>query len=239
MPEYLVKFVARSGAASRRGAADLIKTGHVDVNGKTVRQPAFPVDAAKDAVTLDGRRLQMPDELVYLMLNKPRGYTTTLRDAHAARLAVELIDLPVGGKLVSAGRLDRESEGLLIFSNDGDFIHRLTHPRYGLSKRYRVTADRALTEAQCRNIREGILDAGESLKADHIEPAGPPHCYFVVLHEGRKREIRRLLKACGAQTLRLERLALGGVELGDLPPGQWRRLTARELALLAPPPAFP
>lgn len=239
MPEYLVKFVARSGAASRRAAADLIKAGHVAVNGRTELHPASAVEPETDIVTLDGRGLEPPAALVYIMLNKPRGYTTSHHDAHAERLAVELIDLPVSGKLVSAGRLDRESEGLLIFSNDGDFIHQLTHPRYGLTKYYRVTADRELTADHRRRIRDGIPDAGELLKAEQIEPLDGRYCYAIVLHEGKKREIRRLLKACGARTLRLERLAVGGVELGSLPPGKWRMLTAQEVARLRPPPIRP
>lgn len=234
MAEYLVKFAARSGAASRRGAEDLIRGGRIAVNGVPETDPARKIDPLRDTVSCDGKILHAPEEQekVYILLHKPRGYTTSHHDVHAEKLAVSLIDLPVAGKLVSAGRLDRESEGLLIFSNDGDFIHLLTHPRYGLKKRYRVTADQPLTEAGLRRIAAGITDRGERLKADQIVPDKTPGVYLITLQEGKKREIRRLLKACGAATLRLERLALGPVELGSLAPGRWRKLTSREVAEL-------
>jgi len=234
MPEYLVKFVSRSGAASRRGAADRIKSGQVAVNGQTVLDPACMVDPAHDEVVCAGKLLHAPDdsEKVYLMLHKPRGYTTSHRDRHASKLAVELIDLAVAGKLVSAGRLDRDSEGLLIFSNDGDFINRLAHPRYGLTKRYLATADRELSREARQKMVDGMVDQGELLRADAVTPGPAPRTYHVELHEGKKREVRRLLKACGAQTLRLVRLSLGPVELGELAPGRWRKLTPAEVTAL-------
>ena len=237
MPEYLVKFVARSGAASRRGAAERIKSGRVTVNGIVTADPAVKIDPEHDVVLCDGRRLHAPDdgEKVYIMLHKPRGYTTSHSDAHADKLAVELIGLAVAGKLVSAGRLDRDSEGLLIFSNDGDFIHRLAHPRYALRKCYLATADRPLSPAARRRMLDGISDGGETLRADEVSPGPSPDTWRIVLHEGKKREVRRLLKSCGAETLRLVRLSLGPVKLGDLAPGKWRHLTRQELSALLQP----
>lgn len=234
MPEYLVKFVARSGAASRRGAAERIKAGHVAVNGVVTVDPARMIDPVQDKVLCDGRLLHAPDdsEKVYILLHKPRGYTTSHRDEHADKLAVALIDLTVAGKLVSAGRLDRDSEGLLIFSNDGDFINRLAHPRYGLSKCYLATADRPLSRAARQRMLDGIADGGEILRADAVTPGPSPDTWRIVLHEGKKREVRRLLRSCGAETLRLVRLSLGPVELGDLAPGKWRHLTRQELSAL-------
>ena len=234
MAEYLVKFVARSGAASRRGAEELIRSGRVSVNDRIVTDPSARVDPELDHVVCGGRVLRevRESEKVYILLHKPRGFTTSHRDAHAEKLAVSLIDLPVAGKLVSAGRLDRDSEGLLIFSNDGDFIQLLSHPRCAPAKRYRVTADRPLSPAQCRRMTEGISDRGELLKADAVTPEKAPCTYRIILHQGRKREIRRMLHACGAATLRLERLAVGPVELGALAPGQWRKLRPEEVDAL-------
>ncbi len=241
MSEYLAKFIARCGAAARRKAAELVKSGAATVNGRIELDPAFPVDPGRDVVLLAGQPLRPPAAAVYIMLNKPRGYTTSHADAHATHLAVELIDCPEARRLVSAGRLDRESEGLLIFSNDGTFIQHLEHPRYRIHKRYRVTADCPLNAAARARMQRGVTDAGENLRAVSVEPvAGAQNVYLIELAEGKKREIRRMLKAvAGAATLRLERLSVGPVELGDLAPGRWRKLTPREVAALQKSPCEP
>ena len=233
MSEYLAKFVARCGAAARRKAVMLVKAGAVEVNGRVVTDPAFLVDAPSDIITLNNQQLHLPEDKVYIMLNKPRGYTTSHSDRHAQHLAYELIDCPEAGRLVSAGRLDKDSEGLLIFSNDGDFIHHLEHPRYDVHKQYLVTASIELDENARQRMLRGIKDAGETLKALQVTPvAGRKNCYLFELNEGKKREIRRLLKANGAETLQLQRIAIGPVKLGTLAPGQWRKLTTAETTSL-------
>ena len=164
------------------------------------------------------------------MLNKPVGYTTSHFDKHAEHLAIELINCPEAQRLIPAGRLDRESEGLLIFSNDGDFIQKLAHPRYDIRKRYRVTASIFLDRARQQKMLNGIADDGEILKALSVETVpGEKNTFIIELNEGRKREIRRMLKACGAATLLLQRISVGSVELGALPVGKWRKLTAEEV----------
>ena len=223
----LVKYVAACGAASRRGAETLIRSGAVTVNGAAEVNPARQV-AETDAVALNGRPLVPAAEKRYILLHKPRGYVCSSADAHAAHLALELIDLP-GTRLVSAGRLDKESEGAIIFSNDGAFVHVLTHPRHGVLKRYRVSVRPALSPAALARIRAGIADDGEVLRAREVNDLGGGE-YEFVLNEGRKREIRRLVKACGSVVTKLVRRQIGAVELGDLPSGAWRDLTAAEVS---------
>lgn len=227
--ERLVKFLSAAGVASRRAAGDLVKAGRIAVNGRTIREPGFRILPA-DTVTLDGRPVEPAGRFHYIMLNKPRGYVCTNADPHAPRKAVDLIRLDPPVRLFSAGRLDKESEGMILFSNDGDYVARLTHPRYEIRKTYLVRVTREFTEPELTRIRTGITDGGEHLRVISIAPAG--NClYRIVLNEGKKREIRRLTAAVGAPTLELRRIRIGGLALGDLPPGAFRELTPEEVAL--------
>ena len=233
---YLAKYIAQCGAAARRKAADLVKAGKVTVNGRVITDPAFSIDPQRDQVVYDSRILELPAEKIYIMLNKPRGYTTSHSDKHAEHLAIELIDCPAAQRLVPAGRLDRDSEGLLIFSNDGDFIQHLAHPRYNICKLYKVTASIALNSSAQQRMLNGIRDDGETLHALQVTSVpNEKNTYLIKLNEGKKREIRRMLKACGAETLRLQRIAMQDVLLGDLPIGKWRYLTGREVESLKKP----
>ena len=227
--ERLVKFLSAAGVASRRAAGDLVKAGRIAVNGRTIREPGFRILPA-DTVTLDGRPVEPAGRFHYIMLNKPRGYVCTNADPHAPRKAVDLIRLDPPVRLFSAGRLDKESEGMILFSNDGDYVARLTHPRYEIRKTYLVRVTREFTEPELTRIRTGITDGGEHLRVISIAPAG--NClYRIVLNEGKKREIRRLTAAVGAPTLELRRIRVGGLALGDLPQGAFRELTPEEVAL--------
>ena len=227
--ERLVKFLSAAGVASRRAAGDLVKAGRIAVNGRTIREPGFRILPA-DTVTLDGRPVEPAGRFHYIMLTKPRGYVCTNADPHAPRKAVDLIRLDPPVRLFSAGRLDKESEGMILFSNDGDYVARLTHPRYEIRKTYLVRVTREFTEPELTRIRTGITDGGEHLRVISIAPAG--NClYRIVLNEGKKREIRRLTAAVGAPTLELRRIRIGGLALGDLPQGAFRELTPEEVAL--------
>ena len=227
--ERLVKFHRAAGVASRRAAGDLVKAGRIAVNGRTIREPGFRILPA-DTVTLDGRPVEPAGRFHYIMLNKPRGYVCTNADPYAPRKAVDLIRLDPPVRLFSAGRLDKESEGMILFSNDGDYVARLTHPRYEIRKTYLVRVTREFTEPELTRIRTGITDGGEHLRVISIAPAG--NClYRIVLNEGKKREIRRLTAAVGSPTLELRRIRIGGLALGDLPQGAFRELTPEEVAL--------
>lgn len=226
----LSKFLSDAGIASRRGADALIAAGRVRINGETVVEPGRPVDSG-DTVEFDGKPVRVsaaPKR--YILLNKPRGYVTSNADAHADKLARELI--PDSGRLFAVGRLDKNSEGLLLFTDDGDLACRLTHPRYEVHKLYLVTTARVLPPGALEKLRAGIDDAGERLEAVSIVPLG--ECKFQFeLKEGKNREIRRMLAAVGARVSRLRRIALGTLRLGTLPVGVCRDLTAEEVRLLS------
>ncbi|MBQ4106004.1 MAG: rRNA pseudouridine synthase [Lentisphaeria bacterium] len=220
----LVKRISEAGAASRRAAADLVLAGRITVNGTVVREPGFPT-RPEDRVSLDGKELAPPRKY-YIMLNKPPGWTCSNADPHADRLAVDLIRLAEPVRLFSAGRLDRDSEGLILFSNDGDFVQRLTHPGGGIRKRYFVTTAKPLSPAAIDRLTTGIRDDGEMLRAIAIEKQSAG--YLFTLGEGKKREIRRMVAAAGSRVKILRRIAIGALELGPLPPGKWRELSPAE-----------
>lgn len=222
----LVKFLSSCGAASRRKAEELIRSGHVTVDGEVICDPAFRVDGTLP-VTLDGTPVSAPEKRHYILLHKPRGYVCSNADAHAEKLAVDLIDIP-GTRLVSAGRLDKDSEGAIIFSDDGEFINRLAHPRYGILKRYEVTTARPVSPEWQKKMVQGITDDGEKLKVISIKELTPCR-YEIILNEGKKREIRRLTAAANAPTKRLIRVAIGEVELGKLACGTFRELSKDEV----------
>lgn len=227
--ERLVKFLSSAGVASRRAAGELVKSGRIAVNGRTVLEPGTRL-APDDQVTLDGAPVHPPEKRFYIMLHKPRGYVCTNSDPHAERRAVDLIRLDPPVRLFSAGRLDKESEGLILFSNDGAYVEQLTHPRHEILKQYHVRVTRDLTAPELERIRTGIADDGDVLHVRAIDRIGPA-LYRITLNEGKKREIRRITAAVGAPTVQLKRVRIGGLALGTLPPGRWRMLTPDEITL--------
>jgi 23S rRNA pseudouridine2605 synthase len=226
-PMRLQAFLARAGVASRRKAEELILKGLVRVNGEVAHLGQRV--GTGDLVEVAGRRVELSQKRVVLALHKPRGYTTTRSDPHAEKTVYEL--LPEIPGLHPVGRLDRESEGLLLFTNDGELLFRLTHPRYGVRKVYRVWTERGtLPEAVCRKLVEGVALEDGPARALACRPA--PGGAILTLGEGRKREVRRMLKAVGYPVKRLLRLQVGPIRLGNLPPGKWRRLSEEEVAAL-------
>jgi len=225
----LNKYLRAAGVASRRGADELIRAGRVRVNGDVVTEPWHEVDPGRDVVEVDSRRVYLRRERHYFKLYKPRGVVSTLRDPHAERTLARFI--PAGLRLVPAGRLDRDSEGLVILTDDGDLIYRLTHPSFEVPKRYRVTLDRYVGEGDLERLSRGIeLEDGPFLP-DAVRRVGPREVELVI-HEGRKREIRRAFRALGYGVVRLVRTAMGPVELGDMRPGELRPLSPAELRAL-------
>jgi len=236
-PLRLQKWLARCGYGSRRACEQLIRQGRVAVNGAPAAL-GTKIDPTRDTITVDGKPVQPPpSKHVYLMLHKPRGYVTTCKDPHAPRTVMELLkDAPA--PVFPVGRLDADSEGLLLFTNDGAFANRLMHPRYKLPKTYRVWVVGIPSERALRQLREGVqLEDGRTAPAQvkRIRTERNRTLLEIVLYEGRKRQIRRMCQAVGHPVQRLVRIAIGNLRLPrDLKPGQWRALTDAELALLTP-----
>ena len=237
--ERLQKILARAGVASRRKSEELILAGRVRVNGKIVSELGTKVDPNHDCVAVDGAAIRI-EKKTYIVLHKPRGYLSDTSAERGRRLAVNLV--PSGERLYAAGRLDANSEGLLLLTNDGDLAHRITHPRFEHAKEYLALVEGDPDDATLAKLRKGVWYDGEVLQADHIERVAR-HQQFgnadhgqtwikIVLHEGRKRQIRHMCTASGHPVLRLIRTRIGPVELGTLPAGKWRALSAREVCAL-------
>lgn len=225
----LNKFLSTAGVASRRKSADLVKGGHVRVNGEIELNPGRRVGDG-DAIFCDGKKVEpVRRARHYIMLHKPRGYVCTCEDEHAAKKAIDLIDTGDGARLFSAGRLDKNSEGLILFSDDGDFVEQLTHPSHEVRKTYEVSTDRPLTAGEKQKLLSGIRSDGEILRALAVRELQSVK-YALVLGEGKNREIRRMMEFLKIDTKRLKRVAVGSLRLGGLPCGQWRELTPAERA---------
>jgi pseudouridine synthase len=220
----LNKFLQAAGVASRRKADQLIHAGRVQVNGRPVTEPWHQVDPAGDRVELDGEVLRLPGRHHYLKLYKPRGVTSTLADPHAARTLAEFV--PPGKRLFPVGRLDRDSEGLVILTDDGELAYFLTHPRFGVEKRYLVELDRPLARRDLARLRRGLPLEDGPFRPEGLRVSGT-HVQLS-LREGRKREIRRGFSALGYRVVRLVRQAIGPVQLGGLRPGEAKPLSPRE-----------
>ena len=225
----LSKYLSICGIASRRKSCELIKSGKVKVNSQTVTEPGYKI-SNEDQIAFDGKVLSVSQK-IFVMLNKPRGYVCTSEDPHAPRKALDLIKLPPSEssiRLFSAGRLDKESEGLLIFTNDGEYAEKIMHPRYEILKRYIVTTNTEIPDSMLNKIRQGINDENEFLKPHKIIRDG--NCrYTFILNEGKKREIRRIVKFAGAKVKSLKRITLGSLKLGALPSGKWRYLSPEDI----------
>ncbi len=226
----LTKRLSTFGAASRRKSAELIKTGHVTVNGTVETNPATQV-GPKDRIRVDGAELNSAPKHYYIMLDKPRGYICTNDDPHAKKRALDLIHLRDSPRLFSCGRLDKDSEGLIIFTNDGDFAMKLSHPSSGILKSYALQAEKPFTPEQLQQMCDGVQSEGEDLHAEDIYQIGE-HKYLIVLAEGKNREVRRMAEAFGNGVRRLERVAIGNLRRGMLKPGEWRFMNRRDMANL-------
>jgi 23S rRNA pseudouridine2605 synthase len=224
----LAKYLAHAGVASRRAAEDIVRAGRVTVAGETVTDPARDV-GDDSGVAVDGALLRGAREHVVYLVHKPAGVVSTARDTHGRPTVVELA--PAGaGRLYPVGRLDADTTGLILLTNDGELANRLTHPRYGVPKTYRAKTRGRLTDDDIRRLREGIeLDDGPTRPA-RVRRVGPE--VEIVLREGRKRQVRRMLEAVGHPAVELRRVAFGPLRLAGLPPGAARRLTAREVETL-------
>ena len=226
----LQKYMSENGIASRRKSEEMIEAGKVKVNGR-VATLGDKVDPIRDKIVVSGKRVVRNKTKMYVMLHKPRGFVTTMSDELGRKCVSELVE-DAGVRLFPVGRLDRNSEGLLLMTNDGAFSNMLTHPTRHVSKVYRVTVREKVTEEQLTKLTEGImLDGTKTLPCDiHIIDKGENRTVLnVVLYEGRNRQIRRMCEAVGLTVIRLKRTEIAGVRLGMLPQGKWRELNEKEM----------
>lgn len=222
-------YLSRNGIASRRRCAEMIEDGRVKVNGEILRRPGYRVETG-DQIEADGQQVGTPAaEKVYILFNKPVGAECSRPGRFATCTVFDWVDLP-GKRLFTVGRLDKNSQGLLLLTDDGEFSNLLTHPASQIPKVYQVQTHSPLSAADCRQMVEGIWDDNEFLSAVSVVPIQKG--YRFTLTEGKKREIRRLVRRAGSSVLNLKRLSIGRLTLGDLPEGRWRYLSPDELKLI-------
>ena len=232
----LQKYLADAGVASRRESERLITAGQVTVNGRTILLLGTKVDPAVDMVVVEGRPVR-PRRKLYVALNKPRGFLCTRRDPDDRRVVADLLPKE-WGHLFTVGRLDRDSEGLIFLTNDGEFSLRLTHPRYGITKLYHVVATGRITLQDIAGFTRGIEHDGETLRAERVEILRANNSHSVLeleLSQGKNHEVRRLFEAIGHPVETLQRRQIGPIKLGQLPIGRWRVLTESEVKSLLRP----
>jgi len=230
MSVRLQKFLADAGIASRRASEKLILSGEVTVNGQAVRELGTKIDPLHDHVQVDGRPVRQKKKL-YVAINKPPGYICSKSDPEKRKTVGDLLPRE-WSNLNSVGRLDYNSEGLIFFTNDGDFALKLTHPRYGVRKKYLVTTVGEVAPEHIKEFLKGVYHDGEMLRVEQgrILKSNKSHSLVeLVLREGKNREIRRLFEALGFEIERLQRVQIGPVKLGQLPRGKWRALTSAEV----------
>jgi 23S rRNA pseudouridine2605 synthase len=229
--ERLGRWLARQGIASRRGADELLRQGRVRVNLVPAPPSGQLIDPDRDLIEVDGRRIESDrGPLRYLALNKPAGVVSTVRDPGGRPTVLDLV--PDGAGLFPVGRLDRDSRGLLFLTDDGELSQRLTHPRYGAPKTYRVRLAQPISRRQLQELREGPMLEDGPTHPTEVRPEARGEVLFVTLREGRNRELRRMLERVGSTVLDLERVEFAGIRLGTLPPGAVRELSRPEVGRL-------
>ncbi len=231
MQVRLQKYMASCGVAARRKCETLIRQGRVSVNGHVITELGTRIDPDKDIVSLDGKLLSPPPDFVYYALNKPIGVVVTASDSHGLPTVLQLLS-NIPERIFPVGRLDRDTEGLLLLTNDGELANRLMHPRYHLEKEYLVTVAREVDEHNLRWLRKGIMIDGKRTLRAQIQCVRRSRGfvrYRVVIREGRKRQLRRMFKSVGHPVVALKRVVIGPIRLGRLHTGDFRHLTQKEI----------
>jgi 23S rRNA pseudouridine2605 synthase len=239
--ERLARFLAHAGVASRRHAENLIAAGRVQVNGVVVREQGSRIDPAHDLVLVDGKPIRTNSQQIYILLHKPAGYLSTVSDPRGRPTVLDLLPAELRKlRVYPVGRLDNDTSGLLLLTNDGDFALHLTHPRYALDKHYEALVQGRPNSAALNALRQGVViteDNGRRYKTapariDSIRHEGEHTWLALTIHEGRKRQVRRMLATLGLPVISLKRAGIGTLTLGTLPAGQWRYLTEEEVRAL-------
>lgn len=225
----LLLFVSHSGLCSRRKALELIKAGKISVNGSVEKEPSSRIQPEKDTVVYNAKRISL-QRYRYLLLHKPRGVTSTKKDRFAEKTVMDLLPQKYKG-VWPVGRLDKDTTGLLLCTNDGDVSYRLTHPRFGVNKVYIAELDKPLQNGHKILLERGV-DLEDGKTAPCLMSLVRPNKIKITLHEGRKRQLKRMFQLFGYEVKGLKRIAVGPLMLGDLPEGQWRPLFDSEITQL-------
>jgi pseudouridine synthase len=218
------KYLSSAGICSRRKAESHIRAGRVRVNGKTVTVMGMKIDPHKDRIEVDGRPVGGAVQKIYIALNKPKGYVTSC-DHPGQDLVVDLVDLP--DRIYPIGRLDKDSVGLLLLTNDGRLHHRLSHPSFDHEKAYEVSVEHPIDDGALAHLSGGVVLKGVKTRPARVERISGRR-FHIVLKEGRNRQIRRMVSKMGHKVIRLKRIRVANIRLGNLPAGAWRHLTAAE-----------
>ena len=220
----LQKYLSEAGVCSRRKGEEYIKAGLVRVNSRIVTELGTKVDPEKDRVEFDGKIIALTSEPIYIALNKPKGYVTSCSHP-GEKIVLDFIDIPQ--RIYPIGRLDKDSTGLLILTNDGTLHHRLSHPSFDHEKEYDVTVSRPITDGSLRNIAKGLPMMGTKTRPTEIQRISSRR-FRIVLKEGRNRQIRRMVRKVGNHVIQLKRIRISKIKLGSLAEGNWRNLTEKE-----------
>lgn len=226
----LQKYMAQCGVASRRSSEEIIKQGRVKVNGEVIDYMGFEVDENSDIVEVDGNVIKTEAKKYYILLNKPKGYVTTVSDEFDRPTVMELVK-DVHARIYPVGRLDYDTAGLLLLTNDGDFANVLTHPKHSVNKGYIALLNTMPDSDALNSLRKGVLLDGKltaPAKVEVLKPAKRNCEIKITIHEGRNRQVRRMFEAVGAEVISLKRISVGNVTLGNLPEGKWRHLNDAE-----------
>lgn len=231
MEERLQKFLANAGVASRRASEQLILQGRVQVNGKIVKELGVKVDPEKDEVRVDGKLCRIENKFFYIILNKPKGYVTTVKDPFGRPTVLNLLK-GFKQRVYPVGRLDKDTEGLLILTNDGEVTYQLTHPKHEVNKTYIALVEGHVTESEIKKLNKGVMikDGMTSPSKSRILKYSQNETLLEIkIHEGRKRQVRRMCLAIGHPVIHLKRIAIGKITLNGLKTGQWRFMTKSEI----------
>jgi 23S rRNA pseudouridine2605 synthase/23S rRNA pseudouridine2604 synthase len=220
----LQKFLSAAGVCSRRKGEEFIKAGRISVNGEVIVELGTKIDPDQDRVEVDGKAIQPSNTLVYIALNKPKDYVTSCSHP-GQKVVVDLVD--VSERIYPVGRLDKDSTGLLLLTNDGRLHHRLSHPSFDHEKEYDVTVARPISEGALKKMRDGLPLMGTKTRPARITRISPRR-FRIVLQEGKNRQIRRMVRKVGNEVTRLQRQRFASIKLGNLPPGKWRYLSPGE-----------
>lgn len=233
----LQKYIAMCGVVSRRKAEELIDEGRVSVNGSTVTEQGVKIEIGADKVSVDGKPIKSKNKNYYIMLNKPVGYVSTANDQFDRPTVVDLVKKDLADvRIFPVGRLDYETEGLLLLTNDGDFTYKVTHPKFHMEKTYIATVKGGMTISGMNKLRNGVyIDDNfktSPAKAEILDAYDGHTFVKITIHEGKNRQVRKMFEAIGNTVVGLQRTSIGTVELGNLPLGRWRHLTSHEINYL-------